>query len=164
MTQADDTGAANAVPKKGRRLYSDAKIMAALKASNGGVYFAASKLGCDPMTIYRRADKNPKVQAVIDNARGEMVDLAEAALKRAIVSGEGWAVCFALKTQGKARGYVERQEVTGKDGGAIEHRATVFSYSDVVDAIAPGPATDHPAADGGGSGGMRPALGEDNDG
>lgn len=108
--QADDTGAANAVPKKARRLYSDAKIMAALKASNGGVYFAASKLGCDPMTIYRRADKNPKVQAVIDNARGELVDLAEAALKKAVGNCEGWAVCFTLKTQGKQRGYVERQE------------------------------------------------------
>jgi hypothetical protein len=111
MTQSDDTGATNATPKKARRvLYSDAKIIAALKATNGGAYLAASRLGCEPSTIYRRADKNPKVQAVMDTMRGELVDLAEAALKKAVAEREGWAVCFTLKTQGKQRGYVERQE------------------------------------------------------
>jgi len=102
--------------------------------------------------------------SIVEEARESLADDAESAVAVAVSKREPWAISFVLRTLGRSRGYVERQEVTGKDGGAIEHRATVFSYSDVVDAIAPGPATDHPAADGGGSGGMRPALGEDNDG
>ena len=35
------------------------------------------------------------------------------------MNGEPWAVAMVLKTIGKHRGYVERQEVTGADGGSI---------------------------------------------
>jgi hypothetical protein len=49
-----------------------------------------------------------------------MKDNAESALYSAVLGGEAWAVCFYLKTQAKDRGYVERQEMTGKDGGAIQ--------------------------------------------
>ena len=118
MTAQDDApGGSNATPKKRGRTYKDSAIIAALKASNGGVYLAAEKLGCDPKTIYRRAEKSPKVQQVIDNMRGQLVDLAEAALKKAVVGGEGWAVIWSLKTLGKGRGYVERveQDVTIRD-------------------------------------------------
>ena len=102
-----------------------------------GAYLAAKKIGCDPKTIYNRADKNPKVQAVIDEMRGELVDLAEAALKRAVGAGEGWAVCFTLKTQGKQRGYVERNEVevTGKGGGPIATQQ-VFDHGAVTAILA----------------------------
>jgi hypothetical protein len=30
-------------------------------------------------------------------------------------------LCFALKTLGKNRGYVERQEITGKEGGPVQN-------------------------------------------
>ena len=43
--------------------------------------------------------------------------MAELALYKAIQDGEGWAVCFYLKTQGKQRGYIERQEI--EHSGAI---------------------------------------------
>ena len=36
--------------------------------------------------------------------------MAELSLFKAIQTGEAWAVCFYLKTQGKDRGYVERYE------------------------------------------------------
>jgi len=124
MTAEDDTpGSTDSTPKRaGRRLYSDANIIKALKSANGGVYLAASKLGCDPKTIYNRADSNPKIQRVIDEMRGELVDLAEAALKKAVAERQGWAVCFTLKTQGKQRGYVERQE----------HEVTVRPWRETV--------------------------------
>lgn len=101
----------NATPKKSRRLkYSEKVIIEALRAANGGIYLAAKKLGCAASNIYIRADKSPAIQAVIDEMRGELGDMAEAALKRAVVGGEGWAVCFTLKTLGKSRGYIERTE------------------------------------------------------
>jgi hypothetical protein len=108
MTESSDRNIPT--PKKRRQLYSDKKIIAALTVTNGGVYLAAKKIGCAVSTIYDRADANPAIQQVIDEMRGELVDLAEAALKKAVAEREGWAVCFTLKTQGKQRGYVERQE------------------------------------------------------
>ena len=33
------------------------------------------------------------------------------------MAGESWAVQFRLRTKAKHRGYVERTEVTGQDGG-----------------------------------------------
>jgi hypothetical protein len=68
---------------------------------------------------------------------GEFVDTAELKLRQAVINGEAWAVLFALRTKGKERGYVERQEVTGKDGGGIEIKAV-----DYRQAIAPLKPTD----------------------
>lgn len=81
-----------------------------------------------------------------------MCDNAESALNRAVINGEAWAVCFTLKTQAKDRGYVERvqQEVSGRDGQALEINATVktvFDYSTAIADIAGGPET-HPASPG----------------
>lgn len=99
--------------------YRTADIMAALERTHGMIYLAAKELSCSPHTIYRRAEKDKKVQDIIDSYRGQLIDKAELKLEQAVMSGEPWAVQFSLRTIGKARGYVERQEVTGADGGAI---------------------------------------------
>ena len=74
------------------------------------------------MTIYRRAEKNKKVQDVIDTQRGKLIDKAELKLEQAVMNGEPWAVTLTLKSLGKSRGYVERQEVTGADGKPMNIR------------------------------------------
>jgi len=91
--------------------YKRADIIAALERNGGMVYLAARALRCSPQTIYNYRDKYPDVAQAIDQARGELVDTAELALKRAVIAGEGWAVCFTLKTIGKSRGYTEAHEV-----------------------------------------------------
>ena len=69
---------------------------------------------------------------------------AVTSLKRAVINGEAWAVCFTLKTLGKSRGYVERvqQEISGRDGQAIEIKPTVFDHSAAVASIAARPNSD----------------------
>ena len=84
------------------------------------IYLAALNLGCSPMTIYRRAAKINKVQQTIDDYRGLFIDKAELKLENAVMNGEPWALSLALKTLGKSRGYVERQEVTGADGDSVK--------------------------------------------
>ena len=59
------------------------------------------------------------VKQVIDDSRDELVDIAELALRSSVTSQEPWAVALVLKTLGKNRGYVERQEVTGADNGPV---------------------------------------------
>lgn len=83
----------------------------ALKEAGGMVYVAARKLGCDPKTVYNYAKRHSVVQEAINDERGHFLDTCELALKGAVVAGEGWAVCFALKTLGKDRGYIERHQL-----------------------------------------------------
>ncbi len=95
------------------------QIIEAIKATKGMVYVAARQLHCHPTTIYNYAKRYPSVQRAIDDERGFFLDTCELALAKAVANGEAWAICFSLKTLGKHRGYVERQEITGKDGGEI---------------------------------------------
>lgn len=103
----------------GKVQYTTAEIIKALQDTNGLVSLAARKLGCAPNTIYNRAKDVKSVQQTIDDARIELIDHAELALRSAVLSKEPWAVALVLKTLGKGRGYVERQEVTGADGAPI---------------------------------------------
>jgi len=91
--------------------YSTDKIIAALKATNGLVYLAARQVGCTPKTIYTRAKSCVAIRQAIEDSRGELIDLSELKLRAAVLNGEPWAVALVLKTLGKDRGYVERQEV-----------------------------------------------------
>jgi len=100
-------------------LYSTASIIEALEKTHGMIYLAAESLGCAPITIYRRAEKVAAVRDTIDSYRGKLVDKAELKLEQAVLNGEPWAIQMTLKTIGKHRGYVERQEVTGAEGGHI---------------------------------------------
>lgn len=94
-------------------------VTAAIRDMNGNISAVARRLGVCRQTVYSYIERHPSVKDVLAEARETMIDNAESALYRAVLNGEAWAVCFFLKTQGKSRGYVERQEVTGADGGAI---------------------------------------------
>ena len=113
------------VPPVLRPRYTPAQVIAAIKANRGLISGAATALGCEPITVRRYADRHPTVAAALYEAREAMLDVAEASLFKQIGAGEGWAVKYYLSTQGKSRGYVERQEVTGKDGAPIAHTHTV---------------------------------------
>ena len=99
--------------------YTPTQVADALRMTKGMVYLAAKRLGCEPSTIWNYCQRYPSVQAAKDAERGEMVDTAELKLWQSIQNGEPWGIAFCLKTIGKDRGYVERQEVTGQDGKGI---------------------------------------------
>jgi hypothetical protein len=92
--------------------YTNEQIIEALNEANGLISIAAKKLNCSRQTIYNRAKKIVSVNNAIDDARMELVDLGELALRSAILNKEPWAVSLVLKTIGKGRGYVERIENT----------------------------------------------------
>lgn len=99
--------------------YTAQQMIDALIASKGMVYVAARALGCTAQTVYNYIDRYPSVAEACKQERGMMVDTAELALWKALQAGEAWAVSLTLKTIGKDRGYVERQEVTGAEGDVI---------------------------------------------
>jgi hypothetical protein len=98
------------------QVYTNDEIISALVEKKGLVYLAAKRLACSPNTIYARARTSPAVAEAIASQRGEVVDTAEMKLFEAIEAREAWAIALTLKTLGKDRGYVERQEMTGADG------------------------------------------------
>src|ERR1051325_5568320 len=99
-----------------KQRFTPDQVIAALTSTKGMVYLAARHLACDADTIENYCKRYPKVQAAKVAMRGELIDLAEIKLYQSIQNGEAWGIAFCLKTLGKDRGYVERQEVTGKDG------------------------------------------------
>jgi hypothetical protein len=52
-------------------------------------------------------EKYPTVEQAKHDARGELLDVAEVKLWQAVQEGQHWAICFALRTLGKERGYSE---------------------------------------------------------
>lgn len=91
----------------------------ALTDSHGLVAIAARRLGITSTALHKRIHDYHELQETLKEAREMFVDTCEASLHRAVVNGEGWAVCFGLKCLGKQRGYVERHEITGSDGTPI---------------------------------------------
>lgn len=92
--------------------YTKEQIAEVLTASAGKVSIAAEKLGSCRQTIYDSLKRYPELEVILEDARVKLIDTAEIALQHAVLKGEAWAVCFALKTVGKKRGYVERSELT----------------------------------------------------
>jgi hypothetical protein len=100
--------------------FTQAQVIAALKATKGMITVAARHLQCSPTTVENYINRYEAVREARRLEREAFLDVGELALMKAVQGGEAWAVCFLLKTQGKSRGYVERTEVTGADGRAIE--------------------------------------------
>lgn len=107
------------MPRGRKRLFTPEQVIAALQYTRGMQYLAARKLGCSHDTMRKYLQRYPQIQAALDLERGEMVDLAELKLWEALEAGKPWAIALCLRTVGKERGYIERSEMTGKDGEAL---------------------------------------------
>jgi len=86
-------------------------MLEALKKSLGIVTKAVEMVGIDRQTHYNwlkdDADYKAKVEALDD----VVLDFAESKLHQSINNGSDTATIFFLKTKGKKRGYIEKQEI-----------------------------------------------------
>jgi len=87
----------------------------ALRQASGNISQVARDLNVSRSIVNQRVHNNKKLQKILEDAREELVDIAENALKTKINQGDVAAIIFTLKTQGKRRGYVERQEITNTE-------------------------------------------------
>ena len=95
------------------------KLIPLIEEMNGNLSMVCRKLGVARNTVYRFIADKPTIQQALSDAREKMIDNVESTLYSKALGGDTTAMIFFLKTQGKSRGYVERQEVTGADGGAV---------------------------------------------
>lgn len=91
------------------------QIRGALETAKGNVSMAARLLSTNRTTLYDYLNRYPALKTILRDARETMIDNAETALHAAALKGEGWAVCFMLKTVGRNRGYIEKHEVVITD-------------------------------------------------
>ena len=96
-------------------------VEAALKKYSGNMAAVGRAFDVDRSTVHTFVHKRPRLMKTMNDCQESFKDNAESALQKAIIEGEPWAVCFFLKCKAKERGYVERSEVTGKDGDPIKH-------------------------------------------
>lgn len=105
----------------------------ALCSTLGNVTRAAKKVGLDRSTHYAWLKDDPNYVAWIDEVSERQVDFYEEALNDLIEKRHPTAVIFALKTKGKHRGYVEKQEVehSGELKSGLDPRS-IAAASDIV--------------------------------
>jgi len=105
---------------------TDKQIEEALIDSYGNVTQCAKICGIGRIWMTERIRKSENLQSIRDDAREQIIDIAEdncfASVRREAEEGKtGTANSrWLLQTLGKKRGYSERTEITGEDGGAIE--------------------------------------------
>jgi len=90
-------------------------IEQAIVKAFGNLSAASKSLGVDRVSLYKWIEQDGLEQAVVEG-RNSRLDFVEGKLDQKIDGGDTTAIIFFLKTQGKSRGYVERQEITGADG------------------------------------------------
>lgn len=111
-------------------------LLVALERSLGIVSTACKSAGISRDTFYRYYNEDPEFKAKVDDVQEIAVDFSESKLHE-LINGvtlgkqkgdekkiyktppNVTAVIFHLKTKGKKRGYVERQEITGPDGAPV---------------------------------------------
>lgn len=101
----------------GKELYTAKQFIEAIPGTGGIISKIAERVDCTWHTAKKYIDNYATVQQAYDDECERILDLAESALIKSISEQQAWAVKYILSTKGKNRGYVERQEITGKDGG-----------------------------------------------
>lgn len=98
---------------------AETEMIEAIEKAQGFVSKAAEILGISRMTFYRILGEYRTAQESLQDVREKRHDYVELKLMEGIRAGDKALIIFYLKTQAKDRGYVTRQEITGKDGKDI---------------------------------------------
>jgi len=113
--------------KKGEKTIIKKQFLKFLKSDkySGNVKAACKEVDRSRTTLYRWRDKDEKFSdswdEIVKVKQADRADEAELGLRRAVLEGNITAIIFTLKSY-RPEVYRERYELTGKGGGAIEHK------------------------------------------
>jgi hypothetical protein len=88
-----------------------AAMLEALDKSLGIVSTAVKMVGISRGTHYNWLKDDPEYKKAVDALQDGVLDFAESHLYKLVKEGNPAATIFLLKTRGKTRGYIERQEI-----------------------------------------------------
>ena len=102
---------------------SAAQVEDAIRRAAGNVTAAARGLGVGRTALHARIAKSPDLQRVLQEERESLVDMAESALRAEVLDRNMTAIIWTLKAspEAKRRGWSERHELGGPDGGPVQH-------------------------------------------
>lgn len=87
------------------------KMIEALHHSNGVVTSAIQSVNLHRSTFYKWMKEDEAFKKEVDDIRESALDFVESKMFERIENGSDTMIIFFLKTQGKKRGYVEKQEI-----------------------------------------------------
>ena len=87
-------------------------VLEALEKSLGVVTSACKKVGVGRTQFYNWLKEDQDFKDQVNDVDNIAIDFAESQLHKQIKDGSAAATIFYLKTKGKKRGYVERQEIS----------------------------------------------------
>ena len=111
-------------------------MIEALIKSLGVVTTAAKIAGIDRSTHYDWLKTDDDYKAQVDSIEDIAIDFAESKLHSQIEKGDTTATIFFLKTKGKKRGYIEKQEygLTNKNGDDVVQIIQLpDNYRDIIE-------------------------------
>jgi len=94
-------------------------FLEAYELSLANISSACKRLAISRQTYYNWLEDSDFALAV-SNIQEGLLDFAESMLLKKIKDGGTTELIFFLKTKGKARGYVERQEIAGANGNKLD--------------------------------------------
>lgn len=103
-----------------------AKMLKCLEKHLGNVSMAAMESGIHRGTHYDWMNDDPIYASAVRELKNVVIDFYEQALHDRINQGSDTAIIFALKTQGKERGWQEKSELK------VEHSYTNFSDEEIA--------------------------------
>ena len=121
------------MPKKTNIDILKKQLIEALEKSLGVVTTAVKIVGIHRSTFYNWYNDDEEFRKEVDSIGDIALDFAESQLHKQIKDGNSTATIFYLKTKGKRRGYVERQEITGADGSPTSFKIEIIDTSETPD-------------------------------
>ena len=108
-------------------------ILEALEKSLGIVTTACKSVGIGRTQFYNWLKEDKEFADKVSDIENVALDFAESQLHKQISNDSTSATIFYLKTKGKKRGYVERQEITGADGMPTNFQIEIIDKTEDTD-------------------------------
>ena len=105
-------------------------LLKSLEQSLGVVTVACKKAEIPRSTYYKWLKDDEVFAKNVKEIENVALDFAESQLHKQISENSTAATIFYLKTKGKKRGYIERQEITGADGMPSKFEIEIIKRED----------------------------------
>lgn len=113
------------------------RMLEALAKSRGIVSSACDAAQIPRSTFYLWCKSDEAFKSAVNDVQEIAIDFVEGQLFKLIEGSDTAATIFFMKTRAKSRGYIERTELTGADGGPVEtaQKLTDDQFTQLLNAV-----------------------------